>query len=190
MKKDLGLSKKQIKRLIISQQDIFAACSYINQLLKHRYHDPDYLDNIEEFSNSDEYVNMEALTIAFIISYSRPFIDNDGETTATPSLPQKSIRSLNVEEKKLHHEIIAKRNKAVAHSDADLYDAHISMLEGGKCISPCVMASPIIFFTRNELLLIAVMIDKIINYMGDALNSLIMYHGEDFYKYLVNKMED
>lgn len=58
MIKELPLSKKQIKRLIISQQDIIAAGDFVYQLLKHSYHDPDYLENIEEFSNSDEYRNI------------------------------------------------------------------------------------------------------------------------------------
>ena len=190
MKKDLLLSKKKIKRLIITQQDVFAAGSFAHQLLKHKYYDPNYFENIEEFSNSDGYYNMEALTIALIVSYSRPFMENKGWETAIPSLPKKCLQFYDKSEKDLHYQILERRNKAVGHSDADLYSTHLTKSEDSKYVFPAIMCTPVIFYTETELRKIQAMVDKIIKYLEDAINSLIKHHGEDFYKYLVEKVED
>ena len=187
MDQNIQISKKKIKRLIISQQDVFASANFAYQLLKYKYHDPDYLENFEEFSNSDEYTNMEALTIALIISYSRPFTDNKGWETAIPTLPKKCLQKFDKSEKELHLEVLKRRNKAVGHSDADLYEAYLSASEKDKYVFPVVMNSQIIFFTKNELLKLQAMIEKIINYLGEAVNSLIKHHGDDFFTYLVEK---
>ncbi|MDO9112144.1 MAG: hypothetical protein Q7U40_15905, partial [Desulfatirhabdiaceae bacterium] len=44
MEQKLQISKKKIKRLIISQQDVFAAANFAYQLLKYKDHDPDYFE--------------------------------------------------------------------------------------------------------------------------------------------------
>lgn len=185
MRKELESAKKQIKRLIISQQDIVAAGDFANQLLKHRYHSPDYLKNFDEFLDSDEYISMVGITIALVVSYTRPFTENNGKT-ATSSLSKKCIKSFTLSEKTLHYQILETRNKAVSHSDADLYDVDLGASEDRTLICPVIYRVPMIFFKRNDLIKIQKMIDKIMNYLGEAVNLLIQHHGEDFYKYLTN----
>ena len=142
MNKNSRLSNKRVKRFVISVQDLTTAGDFVSQLLKYRYHDPDYYENIEEFSNSDEFRNMQALTIAVIVSYSRPFTENKGKETAISSLPTNCLKLFDASQTELHRKILTMRNKAVSHSDADLYEVGLSTSEDGRPTGTYVDKAP------------------------------------------------
>jgi len=187
MDEKLKSAKRQIKRLIISQQDIFEAANYAYQLLKHEYYEPDYLNRGDDFYNSDEETNMEALNTALIVAYSRPFLKSKGQDSATPSLPSKIIKSFDKSELELHNTILEKRNKAVAHSDADLYEANLSKSEYDGSVYPFIQFNFTQVFTKDELLMIQSIIEKLLEGLGKAVASIFDHHGENARKYLVEK---
>ncbi len=183
-------AKKQIKRILISEDDIQDAGNYAYQLLKHEYHNPEYLDRIEDpkedFLNSDDYENMRALTTALIVSYSRPFTRNEGNDSAIPSLPNKFLSNYNALEMDLHNKILNLRNRAFAHSDAELFNIELSKSKYDGMIYPVFLEYPIEFFTKDELKLFQEMIEKLLPAFRNQINAILRHHGDDAMKFLVN----
>jgi hypothetical protein len=60
---------------------------------------------------------MEALQIATMISYARPFLDSDGAGKATPKIQSKGLFKDGEDLKVLHHSVLERRNQAIAHAD-------------------------------------------------------------------------
>lgn len=189
MNKKIEISKKQIKRILISLNDILEATNYAHQLLKHKYCKPDYLSRLddpnEDFTNSDEYENMNALTTALIVSYSRPFTQNEGQGSAIPSLPRKIMKIYNDLENELHYKILGLRNKAVAHSDADLFDAHLSRSEFDGSLVPTYIDYPLEYFNQDKLVLFQKMVEKLMSAFEGYIKSIFEHHGESELKNLV-----
>ena len=187
MDKKVAHSKKQIKRILISRNDILEATNYAYQLLKHKYHKHAYLEKSDEeyekFSNSDEYENMNALTTALIVSYSRPFTNNDGKLSAIPTLPKKLTSPFNTTEKELHEKILKLRNKAFAHSDADLFDIHLSLSEYDGMLVPTYIDYPLEYFTEAELNNFQNMVEKLLVSFGAFIKSIFDYYGDKAIEY-------
>jgi len=179
MNKELQLAKKQIKRILISREDILEAAVCAHQLLKHQYYKPDYLDRGDEFENTDEYINMKALTTTLVVAYSRPFTRNEGDNSAISTLPEKILKSFNSSEIDLHKKILNLRNKAFAHSDADLFDAHLSISEDGGMIFPVYMEIPTEFFLKKEIVLFQVMVEKYLDSFGEYIMKIFERYGHD-----------
>jgi len=104
---------------------------------------------------------LNALTIALVISYSRPFVDSrGGVSVAERKLPGELLRFLTSKERRVHQAIIEIRNKEVAHSDADILELALRLYPDGDS---CVCRSARVPFYRSELQVIRRMIDKILN---------------------------
>lgn len=95
--------EKQYNRNLISSEDFLEAVGYLKAL---------------ERSASDKTV-YSALLIAAMISYCRPFTNNQGNQMSNPSVSQKFVDHLEHDEKKLHRKLMELRNKVFAHSDFD-----------------------------------------------------------------------
>jgi hypothetical protein len=179
-------AKRRIKRILISYLDISDAQIYASHLLRHKYHG-DYLntlvDSDEEyvdFLGSDEFQNMKALTTALIVSYSRPFTRNEAKESAIPSLPNRFLKSYDSFEMDLHNKILNLRNKAFAHSDADLFKIDLSISEDNEKVylSPRYHECPEELFTQDELKLFQRMVDKLLDASRKHLHDIAYHHGK------------
>lgn len=184
MEKGLQLAKKQIKRILISQEDISEAAQCAYQLLKHKYYKSEYLDRDENFENTDEYVNMKALTTTLVVAYSRPFTKNSGGDSAIPIIPKKIMSCFNVNEMALHGKILNLRNKAFAHSDADLFNTYLSFFE--KNIIPVYLDYPLEFLHKQEIELFQKMVEKYEIQFCKFINEIFKRYGDDAITYLTD----
>lgn len=64
----------------------------------------------------------EALNCAAIVAYCRPFSGNEGSSTTLADLPQRFLKVLTEEERRVHDVVIADRNTVLAHSDSDAWE--------------------------------------------------------------------
>ena len=93
---------RRFRRLQISRNDFKRAIEFIAAAIGHD------ADSIEH----------EALLIAAVICYARPFSPNEKPPTkANAKLPKEFARFDDAEDRKLHMQVIKLRNKAVAHSE-------------------------------------------------------------------------
>jgi hypothetical protein len=121
--------RKLLKRLIISHQDLDHAKRYADLILKLGLHKSD--------EEGDRYLH-RGLNVALVVSYWRPFSDNEGSADTHPRLPDKFISGYSPTEEALHKEVRNLRNKAFAHSDAEAHGVRIHVREflGSKTVFP------------------------------------------------------
>ncbi len=99
----------QCRRLAISHGDIDDACGYASRLKD--------LPPRTSGERSPLIVEREALLIALIVSYARPFKRNAVGDNTAPSLDVESVISLAPEQARLHRHLITLRDKHFAHAD-------------------------------------------------------------------------
>lgn len=103
---------KQLNRLFISSKDMENAFHYFGSA-----------ERLAKGSSTEEdWQAVGGLIVAGIVAYGRPFSDNKPHERAIPT-PPFSESELTEAEKFLHQRLLELRNKAVAHSDADLNPA-------------------------------------------------------------------
>lgn len=110
-----------------------------------------YLDAREELLEKDKelgtgefFDHQEGLLVAAIISYARAFKRSRGRGDSAPFVEVECRKVFKGDERKiaLHNLIIDKRDKAVAHSDAEYYKAElVEVQESGAVLrkQPCVI---------------------------------------------------
>jgi hypothetical protein len=99
-------------RLYITQEDLSQASRFGHLILKRGSH---------EGAEDDPDIRLvsQALDIALIVSYSRPFTLFLGKNKRKePMLPESLLAVLDKEERILHDDLLNRRNKEYAHSDA------------------------------------------------------------------------
>jgi len=115
IQKQLGLDDesygklKLFNRVLISYNDFKQAHEIASLLIE---------QNLYENYPRENRVLVIALNMAAIVAYSRPFLDSKGKL-AHNRLPEKVLRLLNDEERKVHETVLEDRNTMMAHSDAD-----------------------------------------------------------------------
>lgn len=98
------MSKERINRLTSASLDLENSVRFLEELSNQEYGSLAY----------------EALLIAAIIFYARPFSSNEKRGSPYPSesrVPDTVLSGLQGEERELHDKIICLRNKAVAHAE-------------------------------------------------------------------------
>jgi hypothetical protein len=103
---------RQLNRIFISSKDMESAFHYFGAA-----------ERLAECASSEEdWQAVGGLLVAGIVAYGRPFSENKPHERAIPT-PPFSESELTEAEKVLHRRLLEIRNKAVAHSDADLNPA-------------------------------------------------------------------
>jgi hypothetical protein len=108
--------RAQLRRIVISMQDLRDAEAYTQELLK-----------IERRPEDEgRRILRRALQIALVISYGRPFTKSrsTGAPETTPDLPHGLLQPLIPEHKKLHRQLLTMRRTEYAHSDAASRSLH------------------------------------------------------------------
>lgn len=178
MNKEIENAKRQVKRFLISQQDVFETNEYVHQLLNHELYFPELLSWYDEFVYSDDYVNHRAITTAIVVSYSRPFSSNKNSPSATSTLPLKVLRQYDPKERDLHKKIIEYRNQIYAHSEGEVWEIQLSKMDGSELVGTRVI-DPYVSFSKEEILLLLKMIDKIISYTSHSIDTFLFKYGEE-----------
>lgn len=99
-----------------------------------------------------------ALTTAFVVAYARPWVYSRGQSIAERTVPGSVLRSLTAYERSLHDYLVDLRNQEIAHSDADIMDLHLKLLNGGDSALFKSRRDP---FTRTDLKRILKIIEKL-----------------------------
>ena len=120
---------------------------------------------------------MNALNTSLIISYSRPFTRNDGQSSAIPSLPSRTLKYYNKKEAELHNKILKLRNRAFAHSDADLFDVNLTLHR--EYLIPFFQEYPLEYFSKEELIQFEEMVEKLFRVFAEFIESIFEHYGDD-----------
>lgn len=127
--KRLAAERKLLKRLVISHQDLDHARRYAELIIDMGLHNSE--------KERDRYLH-RGLNVALVVSYWRPFSDNEGSADTHPKLPDRFISGYSKAERALHKEACNLRNKAFAHSDAEAHGVlvHVREFLGSKTAIP------------------------------------------------------
>jgi hypothetical protein len=100
------------RRLIISLFDFREAVQFLSQ----------FIAIADASTGSDRGVDemRRALTIASIIAYARPFTRNYGAPSVARSISVDEVGTLTAFQRQLHEQLMTRRNRAYAHSDAEM----------------------------------------------------------------------
>lgn len=109
MKKKLD---KQLNRIFISSKDIEKAVHYFGAAQR----------QAKTASTEEDWQAISGLIVAGIVAYGRPFSGNEEHERAVAT-PPFSESELLESEKSTHRRLLRLRNKAIAHSDAELNPA-------------------------------------------------------------------
>ena len=99
-----------------------------------------------------------SLTTALVVAYARPWVYSRGQSVAERTVPSSLLRTLTSKQRDIHNALIDLRNQEVAHSDADILDLHLRLLDDGE--SAILRTSRSAFF-RSDLRLIRRIIEKL-----------------------------
>ena len=110
------------KRLVISYHDLAEARTFLNRLAGL---------NGEQPPPQEDSIQLDALRVALVVSYSRPFSGNRSLPGVASTLPNRFLEKLTEHERDLHERLIRLRNKEFAHSDPDSADVKVSMSSAG-----------------------------------------------------------
>ncbi len=116
VKRKIG-EDRDVNRYGITLQDLDAAKRFATLALEDAI-DHDAIDTGED---RDQRTRYEALSLAAVVSYARPFSNNKPNPehhSATSIVPNRIERSLNAEQREFHKVLIDLRNNELAHSSA------------------------------------------------------------------------
>lgn len=100
--------KRLFKRIIQSEQDLDHAADCAEQILQR---------NLHSVTAREDKRLLRCLNTALIVSYVRPFSSNRGGPDVRKALPAEYLEALSDEQRQLHDQLVALRNRDHAHSD-------------------------------------------------------------------------
>jgi hypothetical protein len=104
---------RQFQRVLMSYIDFNQAHNISVLILEMKLH--------EKYPKENRIL-LEALNLAMIVAYCRPFSGNDGKTAMrVPDLPDRFLRYLSNDEREIHDAAMEDRNRVLAHSDSDAW---------------------------------------------------------------------
>ena len=111
------------KRLVISHFDLAETRQFLNRLLGL---------NGETIPDAADRVQRDALMIALVVGYARPFSNNRITDTAG-ELPGRFLKGLTPSQRNLHERLLELRNQEFAHSDPEppSVEVEVGSSEGG-----------------------------------------------------------
>jgi hypothetical protein len=141
---------RQYRRLWLTEIDLEEARGSITEIIKR---------DLRRGSTYKPTSLLQSLTTALIVSYSRPFVMSRGDTEfADRTVPGSLLKVFTASERAFHEQLIALRNREVAHSDAEVTQVTLELLpegHGGICR---VTREPL---PRPQLRTLLTMIDKL-----------------------------
>jgi len=112
-------SSTSLKRVTLSYRDFADAIRFAQRLLNEgEYSDAPKLDLTES----------EALHLALVVSYARPFKCNNKAKDVSETLPAEFLKGLTTEQQSLHKLLLTLRDQELAHSDPG--PAHLQIWVG------------------------------------------------------------
>ena len=108
-----------LKRVTLSYRDFADAIRFAQRLL-----------NEGEYSKAPklDFTENEALHLALVVSYARPFKRNNKAKDVSETLPAKFLKGLTVDQQALHQLLLTLRDQELAHSDSG--PAHLTIWVG------------------------------------------------------------
>ncbi|PAP80840.1 hypothetical protein B1759_05570 [Rubrivirga sp. SAORIC476] len=162
-------AQRLFRRLVISDEDLYEALSFADLLLSRQLCDPLVDWNDDGFLNGEDHIILRGLSQSAIVAYSRPFLSSKGAKAAKPVLPERIWKPLyDSDDLALHYELLARRKRAVAHSDADVWEAEVDIFAGRATV---VTGPPIRDFDEQELRRLISMIGKLIEELADRIEA-------------------
>lgn len=109
--------ERLLHRLLMSYNDFQQAAEIGDLILEEGFqHTP---DNERDETRYRAKILWQALNCAMVVSYARPFSQNErSEGTATAKVPSNFLSLLTKEEKEVHEAALQDRNMLLAHSDS------------------------------------------------------------------------
>ncbi len=139
----MGDKSNAYQKYYFSRQELSRARKFLEYILKEKLHRPAPL-------GKNKSLIQEAITISFIVTYSKPFTNNDGFGTLAFDRSKFSI--LHVE---VHSKIVKLRNNVFAHMS---YGYH-NVREHQRFT---MISSPLIFIPREDCIVLIEIIDKLL----------------------------
>lgn len=112
--------KRTLRRLILTTTDLSQAQKFVELILR---------NELYKEADADSKTMNRGLQTAAIVSYSRPFSNNYDFEHTSGQLSIEHLEELSEDELKLHEHIIRLRNKAFAHTDSDVRDLKIDIVD-------------------------------------------------------------
>lgn len=110
-------------RLFLATRDLEEALQFTNVSTR--------LTALHRDERPENYARvMEALQIATIISYARPFLGSDGAENATSKISTKGLFKERDDLRLLHDVVMERRNQAIAHADWKYHQTHLRDVRG------------------------------------------------------------
>lgn len=143
---------RQYRRMWLTEIDLEEAKGAIEEIFKR---------DLRRSSHHPPTPLLQSLTTALIVSYARPFVLSRGDPHfADRTVPGSLLKVLTPIEQKFHEHLISIRNREVAHSDADVTQVSLELLDGGHGSISIVTRKPL---NRHQLRLLLRMISKLLD---------------------------
>ncbi len=149
--------RKLFKRLLLSSDDLKHAKEFAQALL--------------ELPKSEDKRLWRGLQTALIVSYWRPFTNNEGSKDASLKLPTKKFLSeFDDKNKRLHDHVKSLRNTVMAHSDSSVYGINVtvSISHNFKWVIPTSW-NPWVKMQNDEIETIIDNIEKIVHKISEEM---------------------
>lgn len=144
--------KRQIRRWVLSSMDLDQALERVNYVLEHRLY--------RETTEVDRIVS-RALQTAMIVAYSRPFSGNRDQEHNTWRLDE-FLEVYNEQELAFHSRLLRNRNQVYAHSDSEIRDLRIHVMNiGGVPMVLPMSRNPYVSMCETELERFREMVQKL-----------------------------
>jgi hypothetical protein len=164
-------SMPDIRRLLHAVSNDFShASQYAKAALHGHFYDSAALAQ-------EDHIILRALSLAAVIAYTRPFGYNrgNGDHPMANRLPDSIKASLSPDEQAFHKRILCLRNKALAHSDACLINANLTVHRppdgGPQRVIAGTLSGAASLLDRTEMELLRTCADK-------AMAASLCYVGE------------
>jgi hypothetical protein len=125
---------------VISHFDLAEACQFLNLLIA--------LGEVSFSESGDTMELRRALTLASIVAYARPFKKSRGAPLTASRIDVTEIVGLSEPELQLHELILMSRDRAFAHSDAELTQFDYNRRHPNGPMP--TINDPRVAFTRNQ----------------------------------------
>lgn len=131
----------EFQKYFFALQELERAHKFLSFLIKNKLHNP-----LPRGKNKS--ILQEAFTISFIITYAKPFTNNNGF-----GMISFKTNELSQEQKAVHGEIMDLRKKAFAHTDSEIHEVKTHP-------DFTFIASPFIAISENKCLLLNEIIER------------------------------
>lgn len=154
-------AKRQLRRLILSADDLAQARRIAEYILE--------MGLYREKTDQDAIVG-RGLQMAAIVSYARPFSGNYSFEHTVGQLAEIHLNDLTEPPRAIHERMLRLRNRALAHTDADVRDLDVRIIDWmGKPTSLPTSHNPFASLPADEWQRFLTVVGKIESSVSDAI---------------------